>query len=257
MFSSCCLPWLGWHLTRRLSERQYKFRFGGQKNLKDEEWEFIDRECQTRAVLGKATVVCLNGEPLPPERVNLAITRRSRKTALGPSHHGRVEKRKPSGKAPYRPTALPCMPLLTHESQVRRQTQAIGLGTRITFRTPSPGPVTNQPSTMPNFPAGLLEPSCIHAFIHSSQAYGHINAAAAVNTPMSNHPEIHHTADLSFRDNHLPSWVSTIHPSFDDVLGTHTGPGLFWNLPILQLGSTLEKLGMAHQVIDVTPFFAD
>ena len=65
------------------SERQYKFRFGGQKNLTGEEWEFVDHERRRRATLGKRTVVCLNDEPLPPERVDRGIARSRKNGSAG------------------------------------------------------------------------------------------------------------------------------------------------------------------------------
>ncbi|GAB1317713.1 hypothetical protein MFIFM68171_07923 [Madurella fahalii] len=55
--------------------RQYKHHFPRLKNVTGEEWAYIDDECQRRAALGKQTVVCLHGQPLPPERVNRGIAR--------------------------------------------------------------------------------------------------------------------------------------------------------------------------------------
>ena len=76
------------------SERQYKFRFGGQKNLTSEEWEFVDHERRRRAVLGKRTVVCLNDEPLPPERVDRGVARSRKNGSAG------AKKRTPNCKSP-------------------------------------------------------------------------------------------------------------------------------------------------------------
>ncbi|KAK3293096.1 uncharacterized protein B0H64DRAFT_403502 [Chaetomium fimeti] len=108
------------------TERQYKFRFGGRKNVTSDEWDFVGRERQRRAALGKETIVCFRGEPLPAERVDRGIAR-SRKHGSGPND--RVNKRKPT---------------------LRGQTQA-AVRSRITFRTPPSQPnhlftsIHNQP----------------------------------------------------------------------------------------------------------------
>ncbi len=124
MFSSTAsLVFLGaGSLTRHGSERQYKFRFGGHKYLKSDEWELVDREIQSRALRGKETVVCFNGERLAPERVDRGISL-SRKKALGPAPDGRVKKRKPNRKPHSRPSCL-AMTLLTHEFLRSERTHA-------------------------------------------------------------------------------------------------------------------------------------
>ncbi len=88
-------------------ERQYKYRFHRLKNVSEDEYADIGDECQRRAALGKETVVWLHGRPLPPERVKRGMDR--------------VRKSGPKTRV------------------LKQKGQDPG---RITFRTPSPAPVS-------------------------------------------------------------------------------------------------------------------
>jgi len=57
------------------SERQYKYRFQGLKNVKEDEWVFIEEETRKRDALGKPSVWCLHGKPLPQDRINRGTAR--------------------------------------------------------------------------------------------------------------------------------------------------------------------------------------
>ncbi|KAK4457279.1 ankyrin repeat-containing domain protein [Cladorrhinum samala] len=57
------------------TERQYKHRFRGLKNVKEHEWRYIDSEIQRRAALGKGSLPYLYDRPLPASRVNRGILR--------------------------------------------------------------------------------------------------------------------------------------------------------------------------------------
>jgi hypothetical protein len=57
------------------SERQYKYRFPGLKNVKEDEWAYIEEEMRTRDALGKSSLPCLHGHPLPPGRVSRGMAR--------------------------------------------------------------------------------------------------------------------------------------------------------------------------------------
>ncbi|KXX76215.1 hypothetical protein MMYC01_207884 [Madurella mycetomatis] len=61
--------------THNFNARQYKHRFPRLKNMREDEWAYIDEECRRRAALGKQTVVCLHGRPVPVERVNRGVAR--------------------------------------------------------------------------------------------------------------------------------------------------------------------------------------
>ena len=67
-------PW-NYQLTGCCRERQYKHRFPRLKNVTGEEWASIADEFQRRAAVGKQTVVCLYGKPLPSDRVRRALGR--------------------------------------------------------------------------------------------------------------------------------------------------------------------------------------
>lgn len=62
-------------LLTDFSERQYKYRFPGLKNVKEDEWAYIDEEMRNREALGKQSLPCLHGQPLPPGRVTRGIAR--------------------------------------------------------------------------------------------------------------------------------------------------------------------------------------
>jgi len=57
------------------SERQYKYRFQGLKNVKEDEWVFIEEETRKRDALGKPSVWCLHGKPLPQCRITRGTAR--------------------------------------------------------------------------------------------------------------------------------------------------------------------------------------
>ncbi|AEO71820.1 uncharacterized protein THITE_2133112 [Thermothielavioides terrestris NRRL 8126] len=50
-------------------ERQYKYRFGQLKYVNSDEWALIADELRRYAAPGKKTVVYLQGQPLPMERI--------------------------------------------------------------------------------------------------------------------------------------------------------------------------------------------
>lgn len=50
------------------SERQYKYRFPGLKNVKEDEWAYIEEEIRSRAAVGKLSLPCLHDQPLPMSR---------------------------------------------------------------------------------------------------------------------------------------------------------------------------------------------
>ncbi|SPQ27190.1 1571e770-a987-4de7-8883-52fcf4d277bb [Thermothielavioides terrestris] len=130
-------------------ERQYKYRFGRLKYVSSDEWALIADELRRRAVLGKKTVVYLQGQPLPMERVSRGIARSQKKGSAS-----RVQKR-------------------TADTKRKPQDAA-----RITFRTPSPAPLPasgcsletgNEPNgplgrnefaaSMPSLPVGSPQPT--------------------------------------------------------------------------------------------------
>ncbi|KAF4463874.1 hypothetical protein FALBO_9297 [Fusarium albosuccineum] len=53
----------------KATERQYKYRFPNLKNVRANEWIWIDQEIQRRAAVGKKSQPCLLERPLPPDRV--------------------------------------------------------------------------------------------------------------------------------------------------------------------------------------------
>jgi len=55
------------------SERQYKYRFPNLKNVKEDEWIYIDEEMQSREALGKASLPCLHSHKLPEGRVRRRV----------------------------------------------------------------------------------------------------------------------------------------------------------------------------------------
>jgi hypothetical protein len=57
------------------SERQYKYRFPGLKNVKEDEWAYIEEEIRSRAAVGKPSLPCLHNQPLPMSRVSRGIAR--------------------------------------------------------------------------------------------------------------------------------------------------------------------------------------
>ncbi|KAK0701992.1 hypothetical protein B0T26DRAFT_757957 [Lasiosphaeria miniovina] len=57
------------------TERQYKYRFPGLKNVKEDEWAYIEEEIRSRDALGKLSLPCLHGQPLPPGRISRGISR--------------------------------------------------------------------------------------------------------------------------------------------------------------------------------------
>lgn len=57
------------------SERQYKYRFPGLKNVKEDEWAYIGEEIRSRADAGKLSLACLYKQPLPMSRVSRGIAR--------------------------------------------------------------------------------------------------------------------------------------------------------------------------------------
>ena len=93
-------------LMTRNSERQYKYRFHRLKNVSEDDYGDIDDECRRRAALGKETVVCLHGRPLPLDRLKRGINR--------------VQKNRQKRQV------------------AKRKEQNPG---KITFRTPSPAPI--------------------------------------------------------------------------------------------------------------------
>jgi len=65
------------------SERQYKYHFPGLKNVKEDEWAYIEEEIRSRAAVGKLSLPCLHGQPLPMSRVSRGIARaRSAKAGI-------------------------------------------------------------------------------------------------------------------------------------------------------------------------------
>ncbi|KAK4223250.1 ankyrin repeat-containing domain protein [Podospora fimiseda] len=67
------------HMSQRhgfnASERQYKDRYNGMKNIKSEEWRYIAEELDRRSVLGEQCSVYLHGRKLPWSRVYQSIAR--------------------------------------------------------------------------------------------------------------------------------------------------------------------------------------
>ncbi|KAK4446190.1 ankyrin [Podospora aff. communis PSN243] len=57
------------------TERQYKYRFPGLKNVKEDEWAYIEEEIRSRAAIGKLSLPCLHEQPLPMSRVSRGIAR--------------------------------------------------------------------------------------------------------------------------------------------------------------------------------------
>ncbi|KAK0617014.1 ankyrin repeat-containing domain protein [Immersiella caudata] len=57
------------------TERQYKYRFPGLKNVKEDEWAYIEEEIRSRAAAGKLSLPCLHDQPLPMSRVSRGIAR--------------------------------------------------------------------------------------------------------------------------------------------------------------------------------------
>jgi hypothetical protein len=57
------------------SARQYKYRFPGLKNIKEDEWVLIREEIHNRGRLGKESVVFLHDRVLPEARVKRGVAR--------------------------------------------------------------------------------------------------------------------------------------------------------------------------------------
>ncbi|KAK4162974.1 ankyrin repeat-containing domain protein [Cladorrhinum sp. PSN259] len=57
------------------TERQYKHRFPGLKNVKEDEWRFIASEFDRRTAAGQQSMACLHNRPLPPSRVARGLLR--------------------------------------------------------------------------------------------------------------------------------------------------------------------------------------
>ncbi|KAK1756770.1 ankyrin repeat-containing domain protein [Echria macrotheca] len=91
-----------YHFTA--TERQYKYRYPGLKNVKEHEWAYIEQEMRSREALGKQSLPCLHGQPLPPGRVSRGIARarcgvakqRSVRDAPGRVQKGIITVRTPS-----------------------------------------------------------------------------------------------------------------------------------------------------------------
>jgi hypothetical protein len=71
------------------SEKQFKTKFGGYKNISFEEWKEIIPRVQKRALEGKESEVFLCGTPLGPKRLKLGINRYSSKIQAGNSSNGK------------------------------------------------------------------------------------------------------------------------------------------------------------------------
>lgn len=71
------------------SEKQFKKKFGGYKNVSFEEWKEIIPRVQKRALEGKESEVFLCGRPLEPKRLKLGINRYSSKIRAGDSPNGK------------------------------------------------------------------------------------------------------------------------------------------------------------------------
>ncbi len=72
----------------------YKSRLGNRKNLKAEEWRWIDLEISRRDGRGKQSQVFLDGRPLTPSRV-LRETARNRSNARRPKATRRISVKTP------------------------------------------------------------------------------------------------------------------------------------------------------------------
>lgn len=57
------------------SERQYKYCFPGLKNVKEDEWVYIEEQIRSREALGKQSLAYLHEAPLPASRVSRGIAR--------------------------------------------------------------------------------------------------------------------------------------------------------------------------------------
>ncbi|KAH7006817.1 ankyrin repeat-containing domain protein [Ilyonectria destructans] len=86
----------------KASERQYKHRFSNLKNVRANEWIWIDQEIQRRAAVGKKSEPRLLHRPLPADRVRRETARHRRRahTAIPPNQlpnpsPGRISVRTP------------------------------------------------------------------------------------------------------------------------------------------------------------------